>query len=423
MDLNETVAPHAPGGVNGTILVPPSKSLTQRALVAAAMAGPPARVLAPLDSEDTRLLFEGMRAGGYSLRWEDGEITAGGRGPVAGATVFMGNNGTGLRFLLAQLAATPGDWVLDGVPRLRQRPVAALVAALRTLGAEIDAPPGVGSLPLSVRGRDLAGGEVRLDPGESSQFVSALLLLGARLPHGLTVELTGVSPSRPYLALTVEVLASFGAVVEVRNGGHSWRVTGSLRPASYTVEGDWSAAAFPLCAAAAAGGRVEVAGVRRSSRQGDAAVAALLEQAGCRVADTVSGVVVQGPAGRGLQADLRDTPDLFPALAVVVARAGGRLEGLQGLAAKESHRLEVMGGHLRALGFDVRWDEVSFSARPGAGRLAPDVPFHPHGDHRIAMALAVAGCVVPGVRVADPECVAKSWPDFWLRWCALAGSG
>ncbi len=423
MDLNQTVAPHAPGGVNGTIVVPPSKSLTQRALVAAALAGPPARVLAPLDSEDTRLLFEGMRAGGYSLRWEAGEITAGGRAPVAGATVFMGNNGTGLRFLLAQLAATPGEWVLDGVPRLRQRPLAALVAALRTLGAEIGTLPGGASLPLAVRGRELAGGEVRLDPGESSQFVSALLLLGARLPHGLTVELTGLSPSRPYLALTARVLEAFGASATTRDHGRIWCVGGDLRPGSYTVEKDWSAAAFPLCAAAVAGGRVEVAGVRRSSRQGDAAVATFLEQAGCRVADTVSGILLEGPAGRPLEADLRDTPDLFPALAVVVARAGGRLEGLQGLAAKESHRLEVMGGHLRALGFDVRWDEVSFSARPGEGSRAPDVPLHPHGDHRIAMALAVAGCVVPGVRVADPECVAKSWPDFWSRWCALAEAG
>jgi len=166
-----------------------------------------------------------------------------------------------------------------------------------------------------------------------------------------------------------------------------------------------------------------VTGVRRDSPQGDAVVAALLEEAGCCVTDTVAGVAVEGPARRGLEADLRDTPDLFPALAVVVACAGGRLEGLGGLAAKESHRLAVMGSHLQALGFDVQWDEATFAARPSAAGQAPKEPFNPHRDHRIAMALAVAGLVVPGVRVAEPGCVAKSWPDFWTRWRQLVGVG
>lgn len=422
MGLHELLAPHAAGGVNGTILVPPSKSLTQRAIVAAAMAGPPARVLTPLDADDPRLLFEGLQLAGHALRWADGAITTHGRAPTTSATVFMGNNGTGLRFLLAQLAATPGEWVLDGVPRLRERPLAALVAGLRELGAEIDAPPGGASLPLFVRGRELAGGEVRLDASASSQFVSALLLLGARLPGGVTVELSGVPPSRPYLALTAGVLSAFGAVVERSDDERWWRVGKGLRPVSYTVEGDWSAAAFPLCAAAVAGGQVEVIGVRRDSRQGDAVVATFLEQAGCRVAKTAKGVRLEGPAGRHLEAELRDTPDLFPPLAVVVARVGGRLAGLEGLAAKESHRLEVMGSHLRALGFDVRWDDATFSAEPSKGFCPPAAPVDPCGDHRIAMALAVAGCVVPGVRVGDPACVSKSWPDFWLHWRALVGA-
>jgi len=421
MDLDGAVAPHAPKGVYGSIPVPPSKSLTQRAVVAAAMAGAPSRVERPLDAEDPRLLFGGLQAAGYRLTWDEGGVAAGGRAPVASATLFMGNNGTGLRFLLAQLAATPGRWVLDGVPRLRQRPVAALVAALRQLGAEVRTPPDGASLPLAVEGRELVGDQVVLDPGASSQFVSALLLLGARLPGGLTVALTGTPPSRPYLALTAQVLAAFGVRATAGDEGRTWRVEGKLRPATVTVEGDWSAAAFPLCAAAVAGGRVEVTGVRRDSPQGDAVVLALLEQAGCAATDTGAGVVVEGPARRCLEADLRDTPDLFPALAVVVACAGGRLEGLGGLAAKESHRLAVMGSHLRSLGFDVQWDEASFSARPGAGGPAPQGPLNPHGDHRIAMALAVAGCVVPGVRVSNPGCVAKSWPDFWPRWRRLVG--
>ncbi|MEP0775619.1 MAG: 3-phosphoshikimate 1-carboxyvinyltransferase, partial [Acidobacteriota bacterium] len=153
MDLEQVVAPLAACGVSGSIAVPPSKSLTQRAIVAAALAGPGARVENPLDAEDPRLLYTGLAAAGWELAWERGAITAHGRRGVAGATVFMGNNGTGMRFLLAQLAATPGVWVLDGVPRLRQRPVGALVTALRRLGAVIAAPPGGASLPLVIYGK------------------------------------------------------------------------------------------------------------------------------------------------------------------------------------------------------------------------------------------------------------------------------
>lgn len=399
--------------------MPPSKSLTQRALVAAALAGQGARVENPLAAEDPRLLYAALRAAGWKLAWEGGVVTASGRRGVAGSTVFMGNNGTGSRFVLAQLAATPGVWVLDGVPRLRQRPVGALVAALRQLGAEITTPAGGASLPLVVQGRELTGGAVRVHAQDSSQFISALLLLAPRLPGGLTVELVDLPPSRPYLTLTAEVLEAFGARVETHDGGRIWRLEGGLRPVSFAAEGDWSAAAFPFSAAAVVGGRVEVGGVRRASRQGDALVATLLEEAGCKVRETPAGVEIQGPANRPLEAELRDTPDLFPPMAVVVAKVGGRLTGLAGLASKESPRLEVMGTHLRTLGFRVRWDGDSFSAQPAAGGQAPAGSLDPHGDHRIAMALAVAGCLVPGVRIANPGCVNKSWPDFWSSWAAL----
>lgn len=376
-------------------------------------------MLQPLDSEDPRLLWEGLRACGFLLRWEGDAITAEGFRSRPGATIFMGNNGTGLRFLLAQLAATPGLWVVDGVARLRSRPLAPLVEALRQLRADIHLPSGGGCLPLVVRGRSLVAGTVRLDPTASSQFVSALLLLAARLPEGFTLRLTGTPPSRPYLGLTVEVLEAFGVRVEGDAAGAEWRVQGGVGPATYAVEGDWSAAAFPLCAAALAGGWVEVLGVRRGSRQGDAAVLEILSAAGCEVTETEGGVALAGPARRPLVADLRDTPDLFPALAVVAARVGGELHGLEGLAAKESPRLEVMGGHLRRLGFAVEWDQSRLVAPPGSGGRAPGEALDPHGDHRIAMALAVAGCVVTGVRIANPACVVKSWPEFWSHWQAL----
>ncbi len=420
------VVPHAPRGVKGRVRVPSSKSVTQRALVAAALAGPGSAVRSPLDAEDPRLLFAALRRAGFLLDWQAGGIVARGPDRVAGGELFLGHNRTGARLLLAQLAALPGRWVLDGSERLRERPLAPLAAALVRLGARIEPMRGAAlALPLAVAGRPLAGGEVALDASSSSQFVSALLLLGAALPAGLAVRLAAPPPSRPYLDLTADVLEVFGARVVADASGTVFTVPGGgLAAAEITVEGDWSAAAFPLAAAAVAGGEVEVVGVRCTSRQGDAAVLAVLERAGCRWAASREGVVLAGPATRPVAADLRDAPDLFPALAVVTAVAGGRLDGLQGLAAKESDRLAVMARHLAALGFAVETGEGWFAAPGGRpGPAGPTAPLDPAADHRIAMALAVAGCTVPGVRVLGPGCVAKSWPGFWDAWEALVAEG
>jgi len=407
-------------------VVPPSKSLTQRALLAAALAGRRSAVRRPLDAEDSRLLAVALGGLGFRLSWGADAVEALGRDEVGGAELFLGNNGTGARLLLAQLAALPGDWLLDGSPRLRERPVGGLVTTLRALGADI-APAGGGrsgadALPLRVRGQTLRGGTVALDASASSQFVSALLLLAPRLPGGLEVELAAAPPSRPYVGLTLEVLRAFGAAVETRGDGRWFRVAGPLRPATYTVEGDWSAAAFPCAAVAVAGGAATVAGVRLDSAQGDAVIARLLAEAGCSVRETSDGIAISGPALRPVHADLRDTPDLFPALAVVVALVGGRLTGLAGLATKESDRLAVMVESLRALGLPVRAEGESFTGAGGrpVGH-APAGPLDPADDHRVAMALAVAGTVVPGLRVAQPGCVGKSWPGFWQDWRTLLG--
>jgi 3-phosphoshikimate 1-carboxyvinyltransferase len=412
-------ARHAPGGVAGAITVPPSKSLTQRALVVAAVAAAGSRIVGPLDAEDPRLLFDALRRAGFRLAWADGAVTAEGRTPVDGASLHMSNNGTGARLLIAQLAGLPGVWEVDGSSRLRERPFGALVGALRALGASI---AGHGAttleLPLRIAGRALAGAEVVIDASDSSQFVSALLLLGATLPQGLVVRLPAPPPSRPYVRLTTHVLEAFGASAVESEGGRLWSVRGAaLSPAEFVVEGDWSAAAFPLAAAAVSGGEVEVVGVRRDSPQGDAAVLGALGRAGCTVRDSARGVVVAGPARRALAADLRDTPDLFPALAVVVAVIGGTLTGLGGLAAKESDRLAVMADRLARIGFAVDAGAGRFSSPGGVPRAdASREALDPAGDHRVAMALAVAGCAVAGVRVADPGCVGKSWPGFWEAW-------
>lgn len=382
-------------------------------------------------AEDPQLVLAGLRSVGYRLVDTGDGLEVGGRDLVTQASLNLGNNGTGVRFLLAHLAGLPGRWCLDGAPRMRERPVGPMVEALLTMGADVE--PGSDDhdhdgaapwrLPLIVRGRSLAGGEVVLDSSASSQFLSGLMLLGAGLPRGLTVRVPSPPPSRPYLSLTAEVLAAFGSRMTIADDWCGFSVHGGrLAATSFTVEGDWSAAAFPLAGVAVAGGDIKVGNLSRHSCQGDAVFASWLSEAGCRVEDTVDGVRVTGPARRPLVADLRDVPDLFPALAVVVSVLGGRLTGLAGLAAKESDRLAVMTERLQALGFAADRGRDWFAA-PGERSHcgAPGVPLDPAADHRVAMALAVAGLVVPGVVIGDPGCVDKSWPGFWTAWDRLTG--
>jgi 3-phosphoshikimate 1-carboxyvinyltransferase len=417
-EVDVVEARHAPAGVAGSIPVPASKSLTQRGLVAAALAGRGSAVRHALDAEDPRLLFEALRRAGFQLAWNGDVISARGRKPVAHASLNMGNNGTGARFLVALLASLPGTWVVDGSTRLRLRPIAPLVEALRWLGAKIEPTGGPTlALPLRIEGGPLVGGQVSVDASASSQFVSALLLLGATVSGGVSVRVPAPPPSRPYVELTLEVLRAFGASPQAGEDGRNFAVAGGgLTAAEFDVEGDWSAAAFPLAAAAVVGGEVEVVGVRRDSHQGDAAALDLLARTGCVVRASTRGVVLAGPAKGALEADLRDTPDLFPALAVVVAAVGGKLTGLASLAGKESDRLAEMTRHLAALGFAIETGAGWFAGTGGIPRRRGGEPIDPSNDHRIAMALAVAGCAVPGVRVLNPGCVAKSWPEFWAAW-------
>lgn len=414
MDAGQVLAlPSARRGLFGSVAVPPSKSLAQRYLVAACLAGPPSQVDNVPEGEDFTLLLAALQKVGFQLRVEGAKVSVEGFSPVAGATLFLGNNGTGLRLLLAVLASLPGRYLLDGVPRLRERPIGGLLTALRALGARITGE----SLPLVVEGGELAGETVRLDARVSSQFVSALLFLGCRLPAGLRVELSHPVPSWPYVEMTAAVLRVFGA--EVTLDPKAAVVRGPLAPRKLTVEGDWSAAAFPLVGVAVAGGELEVRGVRRPSVQGDAAIVEILRRAGCRMHAGTDSVRVVGPATAPFKARLSDVPDLFPPLSVLVALRGGELSGLGHLAYKESNRLAVMVDRLRQLGLEVETDGASFRGTGGPKPRAPGYPLSPEADHRIAMALAVAGLVTPGLHLLDPGCVAKSWPGFFETWADL----
>lgn len=413
------------GPLAATVRVPTSKSLTNRALVMAAVAGG-GTIETPLDCDDTRALAGALAAAGWQVDWGE-SLAVGGRRPAREAVaVDLRDSGTGARFALALLAAVPGRWRVDGSARLRQRPMAPLVEALRQLGADIEARDGC--LPADVVGRTLPGGGVTIRPQMSSQFVSALLLAAPLMARPLEAEVLGEAPSMPYLDLTAAVLEAFGAEVERSPDRRRWRVEkGALRPGHYAVEGDWSAAAFFAAAAAVVGGEVRIGPLDGASRQGDRVLCEVLERAGVELRFDGRELVVRGPALGPVEAHLGDAPDLFPALAAVAAVAGpgSVLRGLEHLRHKESDRLAAMVDNLRRLGARVAADGSSLRVlERAAPAVGDEVRVHAAGDHRIAMATAVACLALGPASLDEDSVVAKSFPAFWHEWASLvAGAG
>jgi 3-phosphoshikimate 1-carboxyvinyltransferase len=403
--------------VAGALRPPSSKSLTQRYFLLAALAEGPTVVRRPLVARDTECSLAALQRIGVGVEHVAGAVRLVPRPAPAAAAVDCGENGTLLRLLTATLSTRPGRWRLDGRPGLRRRPVAPLVEALRALGARIAWEGEPGYAPLTVAGGSLEGGEVTLDAGLSSQFLSAVLIAATQAPHPTDVRVVDLV-STPYVNLTIDSLGSFGGRVERTPAG--FRVPGRqrLRGCEVTVEPDASAACYPAAAAALTGGRVVLLDLFRGSSQGDVRFFELLAAMGATVCWTAEGVEVTGPPGlAAVEADLADLPDQAPTLAALAPFAAGRtrIAGVPHLRHKESDRLSAMTEGLRRMGAVVEQTEDgweipgTWAAQAPAGAVEVDAA----GDHRIAMSLAVAGLRRPGVRILGWRSVAKSYPAFW----------
>jgi 3-phosphoshikimate 1-carboxyvinyltransferase len=415
--------------VSGRVRIPPSKSVTHRYLNLAMLARRPLTVERPLFAEDTRLFLAALGALGFRVEEGPEEVRLDPAAPPAGEVeVFCGNAGTMLRFLVASLTAVPGRFRLDGVPRLRERPVGPLVESLRRLGARIEYLGRPGFVPLAIEGGSLGGGTTRLDAGESSQYLSALLMAALRAPAEVTVEVDALT-SEPYVEVTLAAVAAFGGRIE-RMGERGYRIFPSpLQAGRVRVEGDASAACYPAAAAALTGGAVTLEGLSPDSRQGDRRFLDLLAGMGAEVGWSGGELTVRGTGVlRAVEADLAGMPDQVPTLAALApfARGTTRIFNVAHLRIKESDRLEAMATELRKLGATVEEGPDSLTI-PGlwADRQPPGeaVTVEPRGDHRIAMSLALAGLRRPGVSVASPGVVAKSYPDFWRDFDELTGRG
>ncbi|MBN1771435.1 MAG: 3-phosphoshikimate 1-carboxyvinyltransferase [Deltaproteobacteria bacterium] len=387
--------------MNVVCTVPGSKSVTQRALVLAALADGPSELRGALDCDDSRRLREALRALGARIEDADPAAWRVTPGPlrVSTAPLECGNAGTALRFLAALALLIDDPLTLDGDEHLRRRPLGDLADALATLGVAATWRGRPGCPPVTLRRTGQPGDAVTVESERSSQFASALLLVAPRLPAGLSIRLSGPVVSRPYLALTVECLRGFGVAVEDAAAGTELRVApGGPRGTSSFVEGDWSSAAFLLAAARIAGRALRLANLRDDSAQGDRAIVELL--AG-----------LDRPAPRTF--DLRDCPDLLPPLAAAAAFAPGvtTISGVAHARVKESDRLAVLAEGFRRAG--VRVGELPDGLRLEPGDDPGPATLEPHDDHRMAMAFGLLGLRRPGLRVSNPGCVGKSFPGFW----------
>lgn len=408
--------------VRGSLEVPPSKSVSHRLLNLALLSGTEVEIDRLLEADDIRLFLRALEALGWRLE-RHGTIVRviPPLGTPAGeCRIDCGSAGTLYRFLVASLCALPGVFVVDGSPRLRERPIEPLVRALRALGAEIEYQGQAGHAPLRIRGATLRGGEASLDAGESSQYLSAILMASCRARGPITLEVTALS-SEPYVEITLDALGRFGAApVSVSDAAHArcFRLEPRrlVAPAGLRVEGDYSAAAYPAAAAALAGGEVTLLGLRRDSPQGDRRFLDLLVEVGARVSWEGERATVSGGELLPLpRADLSDIPDQVPTLAAVAAFCPGRtsIVGVPHLRVKESDRLHAMALELARLGTRVeeRPDGLVIDGplRSAGERVVVDT----HDDHRIAMSLALVGLRRGGVVLAHPEVVAKSYPGFF----------
>lgn len=403
--------------LSATLPAPPSKSLSARALLLAAMAEGETTILEPLDADDTRYMVDAIRRVGYEVKGSFREgITIGQRRSISAneTELFIGNAGTAMRFLTGWLAFTPGRFILRGEARMHERPVGELVEALRMLDSEVEYLEREGYPPISLRGRKMRGGfAVEVEGDRSSQFVSSLMMAGATLPDGLAIRIASLS-SRPYVDLTASILREFGATAREDEPG-LFRVHGPLQRAEpYRVEGDWSSASYWLAAAIATRGRVTVTGLRRDSAQGDRAFADILERMGASIERAEDSVTARtSDPLHGGTFDCNATPDLVPTLAAIAPLADSPVEitRIATLRHKESDRIAVVAGELRKLGARVEEREDAMIVHPGWTN--EPVVVETHGDHRIAMAFAVAGLARGGVSIADESVVGKSYPRFW----------
>jgi len=399
------------------VSVPGSKSYTHRMLIAAALASGVSTLKNALVSEDTQFTMDALRQMGIQIEVDSAGLCVDGKGgrlEPCGSPIYLGNSGTSMRLLTGVAALGKGTYTLTGNARMQMRPIKDLLDALQQMGIKARSVKDNGCPPVEVAGTAIKAEQVDINCQDSSQYLSALLLMAPCTSQGLEIRVVGGPPvSRPYVDLTVALMESFGIRLD-RRGYQKFKVPGRqiYRAGEYAVEADCSQAAYFWGAAAIGGADIKVLGVKADSAQGDIRFVDLLRSMGCRVSKTSDGIAVAGGSLSAIEADLADMPDQVPTLAVVAAFATGTtvIKNVAHLKSKESDRLSATVTELKKMGIDAACTANALVVRGGKPKGAI---IDTYNDHRIAMSFAIAGLNVPGVWIRNEGCVEKSFPAFW----------
>lgn len=415
--------------------VPGSKSMTNRALILAALADGESHLSNVLFSDDTIYLSEALSATGFKIESDPETLSIrvqGGLGQIVAqerTRLFLGNSGTAMRFLTALLCLTHNEYELTGTARMKERPIAELLDALTALGASVYSSEGTGCPPVIINGAGLSGGECHFSGEISSQFVSAILMAAPCAQNDISITITEQPVSLPYIRMTLAMMRDFGVEAIVADDARTIRVPAGqrYRPCQYTIESDASSASYFLAAAAIVGGRVRVNGIPKESLQGDTVFASLLARMGCQVTHDQEGIELRAERGllKGIEADLYESSDTFLTLAVTALFAKGAttIRNIANVRYKECDRIAAVSSELVKLGAQVEQFEDGLKIIPpkDSSKIRPTAAIASWDDHRIAMAFSLAGLVIPGVKILDPDCTSKTWPGYFRDLATLTG--
>jgi 3-phosphoshikimate 1-carboxyvinyltransferase len=404
--------------LNAAIRVPGSKSLTNRALLIAALANGTTHITNALFSDDSRYFAKALQTLGFDIQLDESkfEMTVTGLGgniPAKKAEIFIGNAGTAARFLSAFLTLGHGEYILDGEPRMRERPVGDLVAALNQLGVELEAWNNCP--PVEIFAKGLPGGKTKIAGDISSQFLSALLMVAPYAHSSIEVTLSTELNSKPYVDMTVAIMKEFGVEIERRDYSQFMIHPAPYSPLStYPVESDASAASYFFAAPAICGGTVRVENISRKSLQGDIGFLDVLKQMGCSIVEGNTFIEVIGAELlQGVDVDMRDIPDTAQTLAAIAPFASSptRIRGIASARVKETDRVSATCNELKRLGVQVEEHEDGMTIHP-CQNFKP-AAIQTYNDHRMAMAFSLIGLRVSGVTIENPACVSKTFPNYF----------
>ena len=412
------------GKIDAVVCVPGSKSYTNRALITAALADGESVITNALFSDDTKYMASSLNTLGIPIK-EDRSTNRfiiygkGGIIPAKQANLFIGNAGTAMRFLTAMLTLGNGVYEIDGIERMRQRPIQDLLDGLKQLGADVQSKHNNGCPPVIIQGKGLRGGSAVVKGDLSSQYFSALLMTAPYAKNDVFIEVKGDLVSKRYVDMTIALMRQFG--VDVKNNDHKTFFVKSgqgYKAIQYDVEGDASAASYFFAAAAITGGKARVTGIGNNSLQGDIHFVDVLKSMGCKVTTNTHWIEVEGDSLHGVDVDMGDMPDVVQTLVpvAVFARGKTRIRNVKNMRIKETDRIAAVVNELRRMGISAVEYEDGLEIEPSTPKPAE---IETYDDHRMAMSFALIGLRTNGITIKHPECVSKTFPDYFQRLEAL----